>query len=80
VTDAVSAAGMGPGSYNLSGQSVVVDENLATWAADRSHLVGSAMTMPKVRENLRSCLGFGGQAIDRLTRLNPQSAIGLESA
>lgn len=79
VTDAVAAAGMGPGTYELSGQSVVVDENLATWAADKSHLVGSAMTMPKVVENLQSQLGCDLPAIDRLTRLNPQSAIGQQA-
>ena len=77
VTDAVSAAGMGPGTYTLAGQSVLVDENLATWAADRSHLVGSAMTMPRVRENLRRHLNCDEETVERLTRINPSAAIGL---
>src|SRR5690606_10237111 len=47
VTDAISAAGQGPGMYRLGEQTVVVDEQLATWSADRSHLMGSAGTMPR---------------------------------
>lgn len=75
VTDAISAAGRGPGEYTLVGQQVIVDENLATWAADKSHLVGSAMTMPRVKQNLMQQLGFDEQAVDLLTRTNPQRAI-----
>ncbi len=75
VTDAISAAGQGPGTYQMLGQEVVVDSNLATWAADRSHLVGSAMTMPRVRENLTR-LGYDAQRIDELTRVTPMAAIG----
>lgn len=75
VTDAISAAGRGPGEYTLVGQQVIVDENLATWAADKSHLVGSAMTMPRVKQNLMQQLGFDEHAVDRLTRANPLRAI-----
>ena len=78
VTDAVSAAGKGPGRYTLSGHDVVVDENLATWAADRSHLVGSAMTMPRVEQNLVQ-MGFSESEVKRLTRTNPANAIGLNT-
>ncbi len=56
VSDAISAAGKGPGVYQLAGQQVVVDERLATWAADRSHLVSSACTMRQMVENLRTKL------------------------
>lgn len=76
VTDAVSAAGMGPGEFSLAGQSVVVDESFATWAEDRSHLVGSAMTMPKVKENLQVSLGLAATEVEKLTRLNPLAALG----
>jgi N-acetylglucosamine-6-phosphate deacetylase len=75
VTDAVSAAGMGPGEYNLSGQRVVVDDNLATWDEDKTHLFGSAMTMPRVRDNLRECLGLNKGLIEKLTRANPLAAV-----
>lgn len=75
VTDAVAAAGQGPGTYEMLGQQVVVDEHLATWAADRSHLVGSAMTMPRVCANL-AAMGFDDIQIERMTRTTPLSAIG----
>lgn len=75
VTDAISAAGQGPGVYQMLGQEVVVDSNLATWAADKSHLVGSAMTMPRVRANLMQ-LGYDEERIDQLTRVTPLAAIG----
>ena len=45
MTDAICGAGLGPGEYTIGEQRVVVDENLATWSADRSHLMGSAGTM-----------------------------------
>jgi N-acetylglucosamine-6-phosphate deacetylase len=77
VTDAIAAAGMGPGVHQLAGQRVVVDDNLATWAEDRSHLVGSAMTMPQAVENLRTKLGYDGSIIAKLTCENPRLALGV---
>lgn len=71
VTDAIAAAGKGPGEYRLTDQTVVVDENLATWVADKSHLVGSAMTMPAVVDNLNNKLGLADDVIRQLTRENP---------
>ncbi|RIK81883.1 MAG: N-acetylglucosamine-6-phosphate deacetylase [Planctomycetota bacterium] len=75
VSDAVAAAGMGPGLYKLAGQQVVVDERLATWAADRSHLVGSACTMRQMAENLRRRLGMSPEEVERLTSTNPRAAL-----
>jgi N-acetylglucosamine-6-phosphate deacetylase len=76
VSDATAAAGMGPGVYELAGQKVVVDEQLATWSADRSHLVGSACTMKQMAANLRRELGLGAIEVARLTSENPRRAIG----
>lgn len=75
VSDAISAAGKGPGVYQLAGQQVVVDERLATWAADRSHLVGSACTMRQMVENLRTKLSLTEETIQRLTFDNPRAAL-----
>lgn len=77
VTDAIAAAGMGPGVHQLAGQRVEVDENLATWAADRSHLVGSAMTMPQAVENLRTKLEYDKATVAKLTSVNPRRALGV---
>ena len=75
VSDAISAAGKGPGLYTLAGHQVVVDEQLATWAADRSHLVGSACTLRQMAENLRTKLSLSEEAIRRLTVDNPRAAL-----
>jgi N-acetylglucosamine-6-phosphate deacetylase len=76
VTDAIHGAGLGPGEYTIGEQKVIVDENLATWSADRSHLVGSAGTMPRSAENLRNALGFDDRQIQQLTVATPQMIIG----
>lgn len=75
VSDAISAAGKGLGVYQLAGQEVVVDEQLATWAADRSHLVGSACTMRQMVENLREQLSLSDESIRRMTTVNPCAAL-----
>ena len=77
VSDAIAAAGQGPGVYTLAGQQVVVDEQLATWAADKSHLVGSACTMQHAANNLERELGCSRQLIEQLTRVNPRRALAL---
>ena len=76
VSDATAAAGMGPGVYELAGQKVVVDDKLATWSADRSHLVGSACTLKQMDANLRRELGMSATDVARLTCDNPRRAIG----
>ncbi len=75
VTDAMSAAGLGPGRHRISRWEVEVDEHLAAWAPDRSHLVGSAMTMPAVRNNLRTALQLSEAQIDRLIVTHPAAAL-----
>ncbi len=77
VTDAISAAGLGPGQFRLGEQTVVVDEQLATWAADRSHLVGSASTMLQSAAQLREQLQLTERQVRDLTWTNPRRAIGL---
>jgi N-acetylglucosamine-6-phosphate deacetylase len=75
VTDAISGAGLGPGEYSLGDRRVVVDENLATWAADRSHLVGSACTMQRAADNLRQELRLEERAVRRLLIENPMGIL-----
>lgn len=76
VTDAICGAGLGPGEYTLGDRTVVVDENLATWSADRSHLVGSAGTMPRSADNLQNALGLDERQIQLLMVENPQVIVG----
>jgi N-acetylglucosamine-6-phosphate deacetylase len=77
VSDAIAAAGMGPGRYQLGEREVLVDEHLATWAADRSHLVGSAITLKRAAENLRQYLGLVDHEVEQLLAINPRRAIGI---
>ncbi|GAG06055.1 unnamed protein product, partial [marine sediment metagenome] len=56
VTDAISAAGLGPGRYTLGQQTVEIGDDLVPWSSDRSHFVGSATTMPSMADNLRYAL------------------------
>ncbi len=75
VTDAICGAGLGPGEYSIGEQRVVVDENLATWSADGSHLMGSAGTMERSATNLRQALGLNDAQIAQLTIDNPRKIL-----
>jgi N-acetylglucosamine-6-phosphate deacetylase len=77
VTDAICGAGQGPGEYSLGDRRVVIDENLATWSADRSHLVGSAGTMRRSEENLRTALGLDERQIQQLLGDHPRKILGV---
>ena len=76
VTDATAAAGMGPGRYVMAGQEVLVGEEGAARAPDRSHLVGSTATMADIRRVLSSAVGLTAADVDQLTIQNPLRAIG----
>ncbi len=78
VSDAIAAAGLGPGTYWLGDQRCIVDDQLGTWAADRSHLMGSASTMSRMVENLKTQLHLSDEQIAQLTIHNPQKAISVQ--
>jgi N-acetylglucosamine-6-phosphate deacetylase len=69
---------MGPGEYTIGDLRVVVDENLATWSADRSHLMGSAGTMRRSEENLRRNLRLTDDQIKKLMIDNPRRILGVD--
>jgi N-acetylglucosamine-6-phosphate deacetylase len=79
VSDAMAAAGLGPGRYKLSRWEVTIGPDLAAWAPDRSHLVGSAITMDQSFTNLVQQVGLAEVDAVRLTSTNPRLAIGLRS-
>lgn len=76
ITDGTSAAGMGPGTYTLAGQQVVIDKSGAAWAPDRSHLLGSATTMARTRAALAAALKLSEEEIDQVTVRNPRRVLG----
>ena len=75
VSDAMAAAGLGPGQYKLSRWEVTVGPDLAAWAPDRSHLVGSAIILRQSFANLIERVGLSRDDAFRLTTTNPQLAI-----
>lgn len=74
VTDAISAAGLGPGTYTLGEHRIEIGDDLVPWSADRSHFVGSATTMPRMQENLRST-GLTATEIDWLLKSGPRAIL-----
>jgi N-acetylglucosamine-6-phosphate deacetylase len=75
VSDSVAPAGLGPGRYTLGRWDIVVGEDMVPRAPDRSHLVGSGITMQKSAANLRSALRLPDDTVRRLTWENPRAAL-----
>ncbi len=76
VTDAISAAGLGPGSYRLGRWDLKIGEDGIARSPDGSHLVGSTTTMKKSLRNLTEKLGLGEESAQMLVDGNPRRAIG----
>jgi N-acetylglucosamine-6-phosphate deacetylase len=77
VTDAISAAGLGPGRYTISRWDLLIGEDMVARSPDNSHLVGSTITMPKSMDNLRGKLGLSDAQLRQMMVTNPRRAIGL---
>ena len=76
VSDAMSAAGLGPGTYTLGRWQVTIDDSLAAWAPNKTHLLGSAVTMRRAAANLRTQLGLAEAEVDQLTRARAAALFG----
>lgn len=77
VSDAISAAGLGPGRYPLGSQTVEVGADLIPWGPDHTHLMGSAATMPRLAENLQHQLQLSAADIRLLLCDNPRRILGV---
>ncbi len=78
VTDAMSAAGKGPGRYNLGRWDILIGDDLVARAPDGSHLVGAAYTMPDAMRNLTQKVGISEAFARKLLVTNPRKAVGLD--
>lgn len=76
VSDAMPAAGLGPGQYTMGRWDLQVGEDLAARSPDGSHLVGSAMSMSQAEVNLRDRVGLSDIEVSRLLDVNPRSLLG----
>jgi N-acetylglucosamine-6-phosphate deacetylase len=74
VTDAIAPAGLGPGRYKFARWDLLIEDDLVARAPDRSHFVGSAITMRQSEANLK-IIGFSDEACANLTRNNPRVVI-----
>lgn len=74
VTDCISAAGLGPGRFQLGEQSVWVTDDLACRSSDGSHFVGSAATMPMMAKVLTGLDWSEREQLQLLNR-NPRKLI-----
>jgi N-acetylglucosamine-6-phosphate deacetylase len=77
VTDAIAPAGLGPGRYAFGRWDIVVGDDMVPRAPDRSHFVGSGITMRQSADNLRQALDRPDATVRRLTCDNPRSVIGV---
>jgi N-acetylglucosamine-6-phosphate deacetylase len=77
VTDAIAAAGCGPGVFQLGQRMVSVGEDGVPRAPDDSHLIGSGTIMSRMAANLETDLGFMPDQVDQLTSRNPRLLLGL---
>jgi N-acetylglucosamine-6-phosphate deacetylase len=75
VTDAIAAAGLGPGRYKFSRWDLLIGDDLVARAPDGSHLVGSAVTMRQTEINLRERLGLSTSDCQRLLIENPRRLV-----
>lgn len=75
-TDAMGAAGLGPGLHTLGRWQVQVSEDLAAWSPDRMHLLGSAVSMKRAVENLVNRVNLAAELAELLTNFRPRQAIG----
>lgn len=77
-TDAITAAGLGPGTYELSGFTVEVDEEGVARRPGSLNLAGSTVTGRRVVEFLAAELGMNAGEIGQVFGSNPRKAVGLE--
>lgn len=75
-TDAMAAAGLGPGHYRFGRWEIDVGADLAARSPSGSHLLGSALSMKQAVDNLAKW-GFDAPTINRLTRTAPREAVGI---
>lgn len=75
VTDAISAARLGPGRYTLAGWDILIGDDLVARSPDGSHFVGSTVTVPRIKANALGDLGMSEADLERVIDTNPRRAV-----
>jgi N-acetylglucosamine-6-phosphate deacetylase len=76
-TDAMLAAGLGPGRYRFLGTEVVVEDGVA-WRPDRQRYAGSVLTMDGAVRHLVNEVGVPAETALRMASLTPAMVLGLQ--
>ncbi|MEM6365708.1 MAG: N-acetylglucosamine-6-phosphate deacetylase, partial [Planctomycetota bacterium] len=76
VSDAIAAAGLGAGRFQLGHRIFDVKEDLSTWSADGLHLTGCATTMPQMASLLKERLSVSDEQIETWMIHNPRRMLG----
>ncbi len=71
VSDAMSAAGLGPGRYKIGRMEVEVGEDQVARQPGSSLLAGAAVNMPQAANNLADKLNFSQIDIEKMMIINP---------
>lgn len=79
VSDAISAAGLAPGIYQLGAQKVAVGADGVPRSADQTHFVGSGATLGRMRNLCESHLSWSSERIEKLFKTNAAQWLGLPS-
>lgn len=77
VSDAISAAGLGPGTYQLGARQVTIGADRAAREPGGQHFVGSASTMRDADQWLSQTLGMALRQRQQLLQHNPAEWLGL---
>jgi N-acetylglucosamine-6-phosphate deacetylase len=77
VTDAISAARLGPGRYTLGDWDLDIGEDLVARSPDHSHFVGSTVTWPRIQTFAREQLGLREDELHQVAVKNPLAALGV---
>ncbi|MFT7632894.1 MAG: N-acetylglucosamine-6-phosphate deacetylase [Mariniblastus sp.] len=77
VTDAISAATLGPGRHEISGMVVEVDAKGVARKPGFLNLAGSTITLPEIQKNLAERLHFTQREIELVVDTNPRKALRL---
>jgi N-acetylglucosamine-6-phosphate deacetylase len=79
VSDAISAAGLAPGIYQLGAQKVAVGADGVPRSADQTHFVGSGATLGRMRNLCESHLSWSSERIEKLFKTKAAQWLGLPS-
>lgn len=76
VSDAISAAALGPGRYSIGGVPTIVGDDQVPRAIDGGHFVGSATSIAQMVDKLRRELNLDDEQIEQLTVRGPRAILG----